>query len=275
MSLLDQKVIVVTGGGRGIGQAVARAAAAAGACVVVADAGVALDGSAPSSEIAEQVVEEIRAAGGRAVAVTASVATLAGAREIIEAGLDTFGAVHGAVCCAGILRHRPLAEMSEEDWDAVIAVHLKGHFTIFREAIRAFPPGAGSLVGLSSGYVLGDPDRANYRAAKAGVIALMQSAALLGEGTGFRANCISPRANTRMTEASGMVMDGNPDDVAPVALYLLSDLSVGVNGQVFSVMGAEIARWQGPLELPALRHPDGRWTPEDIDRHIGRLLEAP
>ena len=131
MGVLTGKTVVVTGAGRGIGRAIARASAQAGGGVVVADYGVELDGRDPSTEVAERVVAEITAAGGAAVAVAESVTTLEGARRIVRAGIEAFGAVDGAVCCAGILRHRPFVEMSEDDFSLVVDTHLKGHFNVF------------------------------------------------------------------------------------------------------------------------------------------------
>lgn len=150
MGLLDQKVVVVTGAGRGIGRAVAFAAAAAGANVVVNDVGVNMDGSDPSSDIADAVVSEIVDAGGRAIASTETVATMDGGSAIVQAGVDAWGRIDGVVCCAGIIRHRPFLEMTEAEWDGVIETNLKGTFTVFRVAAEVMAhQRSGSLVAIS------------------------------------------------------------------------------------------------------------------------------
>lgn len=264
MGLLDQKVVVVTGAGRGIGRAVAFAAAAAGANVVVNDVGVNMDGSDPSSDIADAVVSEIVDAGGRAIACTETVATMDGGSAIVQAGVDAWGRIDGVVCCAGIIRHRPFLEMTEAEWDGVIDTNLKGTFTVFRVAAEVMArQRSGSLVAISSGFVLGDPMRANYRAAKAGVVALMMSVAMAGEADGYRANAIAPVADTRMTQAANIDAPP-PEDVAPLAVYLLSDLSHRVTGRVLSIRGNRLAAWMTPTEVSP-QYTEGRWTPEAID----------
>ncbi|MEU3986534.1 SDR family NAD(P)-dependent oxidoreductase, partial [Streptomyces sp. NPDC026672] len=155
MGLLDGRVVVVTGAGRGIGRSVAVAAAGEGAGVVVADYGVAMDGSVPSSSVAEEVAGEIRAQGGDAVAVGDSVTTMEGARRIVQAALSRWGRVDGLVCSAGILRPGSFLDMTEEDWDGVVGTHLKGHFTMMQTAARVMAEQGtgGSLVAMGSGYL--------------------------------------------------------------------------------------------------------------------------
>jgi NAD(P)-dependent dehydrogenase (short-subunit alcohol dehydrogenase family) len=270
VGLLEEKVVVVTGAGRGIGRAVAMTAGAAGAHVVVNDFGVAMDGREPKSEVAAAVVDEIVGAGGSAVANADTVATMDGGSNIIKAGLDAWGRIDGVVACAGIVRHRPFLEMSKDDWDAVIETNLTGTFTVFRAAaeVMARQQASGSLIAISSGFVLGDPMRANYRAAKAGVVALMMSVAMAGEADGYRANAIAPVADTRMTQAA-KIDAPPPEDVAPLAVYLLSDLSQRVTGRVLSISGSRLAEWSSPAEVNPQRT-EGRWTPEAIDRAISR-----
>ncbi len=275
MNVLDGKVVVVTGSGRGIGRAIAHGVAAAGAKVVVCDYGVSLTGREPSSEVAEKVVSEISAKGGEAVAVFDTVTTMAGGARMVQSGIDTWGRVDGVVCCAGVLRHRPFIEMSEGDFDGVIETHLKGHFTLFRAAFEAMvrQRTGGSLIGISSGYVHGDPLRASYRAAKAGVVALTLSAALAGAEHGITANCISPVANTRMTEASQLHFESEPEDIAPMAVYLLSGRGRGVTGKVFSVMGDTIGVWGDPEQVRLVRHTQ-RWTQDQIDEEMAWLRDG-
>src|SRR4051812_12180563 len=176
---LEGKSIAITGAGRGIGRAVALAAAAEGASVVVADIGVGMDGSDPSSEVADEVVKEITGAGGSAVAVADSVTTMEGGARIVQTAIDEFGQIDGVVCVAGILRERMLFNMSEEEWDPVIETHLKGTFTVFRAASAVMrKQGSGTLIGFTSGNHQGSVAQANYASAKGGIISLVRSAAL-------------------------------------------------------------------------------------------------
>ena len=177
---LEGKSIAVTGGGGGIGRAVSLACAAEGANVVVADYGVALDGSDPSSEVADAVVEEIRAAGGEAVAVAGDVSQFDVGASIVESACDRWGSIDGVVCSAGVLRERMLFNMSEQEWDDVVAVHLKGHFNVYRAALARMrkQPSGGSLVGFTSGAFVASTAQANYSAAKGGVVSLTRSAAM-------------------------------------------------------------------------------------------------
>ena len=269
------KCVIVTGAGRGIGRAIALGSAAAGARVVVADYGVEFDGSAPDPGVAAKVAAEIADAGGEALAVNAHVASKAGADAIVEAALSHWGRIDGLVNCAGIVRHRPFLELTEADFDAVIAVHLKGHFLMYHAVLTAMVKqgGSGSLIGIGSGYVLGDPARTPYRSAKAGIIALTQSVAMAGAGHGVRANVISPIAATRLTAASQMPIEASPEDIAPMAVHLLSDRAVDVTGEVFSVFGRRIAVW-GEAREEAEATQTSRWTPDQIAAALPGLLAA-
>ena len=179
MGYLDGLSIAVTGAGRGIGRAVAMAAAEAGASVVVADFGVAMDGQDPDSEVANAVVEEIKGAGGNAVAVADTVTTMEGGARIVQTAVDSFGKIDGVVCVAGILRERMLFNMSEDEWDPVIETHLKGTFTVFRAAAPIFrQQKSGTMISFTSGAFAGSVAQANYSAAKGGIVSLTRSAAV-------------------------------------------------------------------------------------------------
>ncbi len=271
--ILQDKVVIVTGGGRGIGRAIASACAAHGARVVVADYGTALDGSSPDASVAEDAVRVIENDGREAIAVAANVARKEGAQTIIEAALSRWGKVDGLVCCAGILRHRPFLELTESDFDAVIATHLKGHFLMYQCVMAQMVKqgGGGSLIGIGSGYVMGDPARAPYRTAKAGIVGLTKSVALAGSEHGVRANVISPIADTRMTKASQLPFDAAPEDIAPMAVYLLSDQSKDLTGEVFNVFGNTISVWDDAREHGRLSSAS-RWTPAEISGRIDELM---
>jgi NAD(P)-dependent dehydrogenase (short-subunit alcohol dehydrogenase family) len=280
MGLLDGKVAVVTGGGTGIGRAVSIDLAAAGAKVVVNDYGVSVDGTDPSSEPANEVVGKIRAKGGMAVASPESVATMAGGRAVVDLALSEFGDLHILVCCAGILRERMIFNMSEEEWDAVIAVHLKGHFTVMQPATRHMrEKKAGSIITFTSTAGLeGSPGQPNYSAAKEGIVGLTRSTALAMARYGVRCNAISPTADTRMTqrlpgERRGLATATPPEAIGPVATFLASDKAAHITGQIVGVRGTEVTIYshQAPLRTATRVEP---WTPEDLaevwDRSLGQ-----
>ncbi|MCX5154388.1 SDR family NAD(P)-dependent oxidoreductase [Streptomyces sp. NPDC054949] len=270
-NFLAGKVVAVTGAGRGIGRAVALAAAAEGARVVVNDYGVGIEGGEPTSEIAEAVVKEILAAGGDAVAVADDVSTMAGGQRVVDTALARYGRIDGVVCVAGILRERMLFNMSEEEWDPVVATHLKGTFTVFRAACAVMrKQGGGTLIGFTSGNHQGSVAQANYSAAKGGIISLVRSAALGLAKYGVTANAVAPVARTRMSANVPMELKeiGEPEDVAALVTYLLSDRAVAVGGeritgQVYTIAGPKIAVWAQPRELRA-GYAEGSWTPEKI-----------
>ncbi|MFF9406509.1 SDR family NAD(P)-dependent oxidoreductase [Streptomyces anandii] len=267
-NFLAGKVIAVTGAGRGIGRAVALAAAAEGARVVVNDYGVAVDGAAPAGEVAEAVVKEIEAAGGQAVAVADDVSTMAGGQRVVDTAVASYGRLDGAVCVAGILRERMLFNMSEEEWDPVLATHLKGTFTVFRAAAAVMrQQRSGTLVGFTSGNHQGSVSQANYSAAKGGIISLVRSAALGLHKYGVTANAVAPVARTRMSANVPVELKeiGEPEDVAALVVYLLSDRARehGVTGQVYTSAGPKLAVWSQPRELRAA-YAEGVWTPERI-----------
>ncbi len=263
---LDGKAVVITGAGGGIGRACALACAAEGAKVVVADIGVGLAGEDPTSAVAEAVVKEIEAAGGEAVAVAEDVSTMAGGERIVQAAVERWGRIDGVVAVAGILRERMLFNMSEDEWDAVIATHLKGHFTVFRHAAAIMrKQESGSLIGFTSGAYVGSVAQANYSAAKGGIVSLVRSAAVGLHRYGVRANAVAPIARTRMSAnvPSGLAENGDPEDIAPLVVYLLSDQAKDVTGQVYTAVGPRIAVWNQPVEVREMTT-EGRWTPQEI-----------
>ncbi len=285
---LEGKSVVVTGGGRGIGRAIALAAAEAGASVVVADYGGAVDrNEAGTSEAADDVVTEIAAAGGQAVAIAVDVSTMEGGRSAVQAALDTFGRLDGLVCCAGITVTKYLWEISEQEWDDVINVHLKGHFSCAKAAARVMvPQRSGSLVFMSSGALNGMPNTIAYSTAKAGILGFTWSTANALGRFGIRTNCMVPSAATRMsdsiygnagklTERMGDAMRSElahrhlprPGNVAPFAVYLLSDAAHDINGQIFRVQGYEVGRL-GMLRYAPMMTNLGPW---DVDLLAERL----
>jgi NAD(P)-dependent dehydrogenase (short-subunit alcohol dehydrogenase family) len=275
-SALDGKVIAVTGAGRGIGRAVALACAAEGAAVVVNDYGVSVDGNEPTSEVADGVVAEISGAGGRAVANAQSVTDMAGGASIVEQAVDAFGRIDGVVCVAGILRERMLFNMSEDEWDPVIATHLKGTFTVFRAAASVFrQQRSGTMIGFTSGAFAASVAQANYSAAKGGIVSLVRSAAAGMNKYGVTANCIAPVARSRMSGQVPFGLEmGEPEDVAPMVCFLLSDQARDITGQVYTVNGGRVAVWNQPVEVREMRK-DGRWTVDELAARIDEVGQEP
>lgn len=274
--MLESKSIAITGAGRGIGRAVALQCAHAGARVVVADYGVGMAGEDPTSDVADAVVAEITEGGGEAVAVADDVGTMEGGARVVQTAIDSFGGIDGVVTCHGILRERMLFNMTEDEWDDVVRVHLKGTFSIFRHASAVMrKQNSGSLVAFTSGAFQGSVAQANYAAAKGGVVSLVRSAALGLYRYGVRSNAVAPVARTRMSDnvPAGLTEIGEPEDVAPMVVYLLSDRASHVTGQIYTAVGSRIAVWNQPQEVRSM-NTDGRWTPEAIadrlDEEIGQ-----
>ena len=269
---LTGKNIAVTGAGNGIGRGIALACAAEGANVVVADYGVSLDGRDPSSEVADGVVAEITAAGGTAVAVAGDVSKMEVGQQIIDAAVDNWGSIDGVVCVAGIVRERMLFNMSEEEFDDVVAVHLKGHFTLYRaaSAVMRKQESGGSLVGFTSGAFVASTAQANYSAAKGGVVSLTRSAAFALRRYGINANCIAPAAMTRMSENVPFEIEaGAPEDIAPLAVYLLSDAARDITAQTYTCTGSRIAVWNQPVEVREMTaNTDGVFTVDEIAERL-------
>jgi NAD(P)-dependent dehydrogenase (short-subunit alcohol dehydrogenase family) len=258
--LLDGKVAIVTGAGRGIGRDHALSLARHGAKVVVNDLGGATDGTGSDLTPAQQVVEEITAAGGEAVADGHNVADFAGAKAMIDAAIETFGGLHVLINNAGILRDRVLANMTEEEWDAVINVHLKGTFApsrhavgYWREQAKAGHPVSGRIINTTSvSGIYGNPGQTNYGAAKAGIAAFTTIAALEVARYGVTVNAVAPVALTRMTEGLGPAPETEeekearaPHWIAPIVTWLASDEAADVTGRVFEASGTFLAIAEG------------------------------
>src|SRR5262245_4282448 len=291
---LEGRAAVVTGAGRGIGRAIAELLAAEGAAVVVNDLGGGVDGSGTATGVADEVVAAIRAAGGRAVASYDSVADFRAAGRIIDTAVAEFGGLDILVNNAGILRDRMLFNMSEAEWDAVIAVHLKGTFNCTRHAAaRMREQRRGRIISMSStSGVFGNSGQANYGAAKDGIAGFTRVVARDLGKYGITANAVCPGANTRMTQTvsdaaraarqrSNIQGPGGqrtfalehtgPENVAPWVVYLATDAASDVNGQVFFVMGGLIALLNYPAPTRTMQK-DGRWTPEEIATLFPRTL---
>ena len=269
---LAGKNIAVTGAGNGIGRAIALACADEGANVVVADYGVTMDGSDPSSEVADGVVDEIRAAGGTAIAVAGDVSEMEVGQRIVDTAVQNWGSIDGVVCVAGIVRERMLFNMSEEEFDHVVAVHLKGHFTLYRaaSAVMRSQETGGSLVGFTSGAFVASTAQANYSAAKGGIVSLTRSAAFALRRYGINANCIAPAAMTRMSENVPFEIEaGGPEAIAPLAVYLMSDAARDTTAQSYTCTGKRIAVWNQPEELRHMSADDGEmFTVDEIAERL-------
>jgi NAD(P)-dependent dehydrogenase (short-subunit alcohol dehydrogenase family) len=280
MGIMDGKVVVVTGAGRGVGRGVALDLARAGAAVVVNDLGVSLAGQGDETPVAEQVAREIRDFGGRAVANGDSVASWEGADRIMEAALDSFGRIDGVVNNAGNLRDSLFHKMTEEEFDAVIAVHLKGSFNVSRAAAPHFKTqNSGAYVHMTStSGLIGNFGQANYSAAKLGIVGLSKSIALDMQRFGVRSNAVAPFAWTRMidsipinTPEQQKRVEGLkqlvPEKIAPFVTALLSDAGAGVTGQIFGVRNNEIYLFSQPRPIRTAHTSDG-WTPETIAERV-------
>ncbi len=291
MALLEGKVAIVTGAGRGVGRGEALALASHGARVIVNDVGVAIDGSGGEQGPAEEVVEQIRAAGGEAAANFENISTWDGSERLIKQAIDTWGQLDILVNNAGILRDRIIWNMTEEEWDAVISVHLKGTFCTTRHAVgrwRAKHKAGESVSGrriinTASAAMLGNPGQANYAAAKGAIAAFTLTVAVEVQGMGITCNAIRPSAATRMTQAVGAgpppessdkSEEFNPCDpvhVGEFVSYLASDAAQWISGQVFAAYGDKMHLTKGWHTVNSIEKPGVGWTAEELVTAMPKL----
>jgi NAD(P)-dependent dehydrogenase (short-subunit alcohol dehydrogenase family) len=290
MGALDGRVAVITGAGRGIGREHALLFAAEGASIVVNDMGGAMDGSGDDRTPAEQVVAEIKAMGGRAIANAEDVADWEGGKRLIDSAIEAFGDLHVLVNNAGILRDRVLVNMTEVEWDSVVQVHLKGHFVptrhaaaYWRERTKSGHEVKAAVVNTSStSGLLGNPGQSNYGAAKAGIGAFTVIIAQELIRYGVRVNAIAPAARTRMTQSTPGLAEviAAPEDpgrfdvwdaanVSPLVAYLSTE-DCPANGRVFYVQGGTVQTFQNWTRTDRIDRPD-RWTVEDLRREMPKL----
>ena len=290
MQICEGRVVIVTGAGRGLGRAYALELARQGAAVVVNDLGVGTHGEASADTPAQQVVDEIKATGGRAVANYDDVSDWDAGKRIIDTALETFGQLDAVVNNAGFVRDRMFVSSTPEEWDAVLRVHLRGHFCTSRHAVdywraqqKAGKPVDARIVNTTSGAGLqGSIGQSAYSAAKGGIasLTLVQAAEL--KRYGITANALAPNARTRMTEgAFGEAMNKkegdfdlfDPDNTAPLVAWLVSEQSRQVTGQVFELLGGRISLALGWTDGPS-EDKGARWDAAGIGEAIGRLVRA-
>lgn len=286
--ICEGRVVVVTGAGRGIGRGHALELARQGAKVVVNDLGAEVDGTGATASAAQQVVDEITAGGGQAVANGDDVSTPTGAESLTRTALDTFGNLDAVINNAGILRDRMLINLSEDDWDAVLAVHLRSTFLTTRTAARYWRDRAKAgetndarIINTSSvSGLFGNPGQTNYGAAKAGIAAFTIIASMELGRYGVTVNALSPSARTRMITPRGHEImaapEGEfdayaPENVAPLAAWLASPLSASVTGRVFNVHGGRISVLEGWHEGPTVDR-GSRWEPAELTDVVPDLV---
>jgi len=281
---LKDKVAIVTGGGRGIGREMCLEFGRQGAKVVVNDLGGHFDGTGTSKEPADEVVAEIKREGSDAIAIYESVASMEGGEKIVQAALDNFGRLDAVVHAAGILRDRMIFNMTEEEWDAVMAVHLKGMFAVGKPAAIIFrQQRSGTLIGFSStSGLIGNTGQGNYGAAKDAIAGFIRTAARDLGKYGVTCNVIAPAADTRMVQSvsdearskrtkagiasagGGLTRKRDPAAIAPVVAYLCTDHARNINGQTFFILDGEVSLMNNPFAARTMEKPSGTWTAEEI-----------
>lgn len=284
MALFSGKVVLVTGSGNGIGRAEAMWFAKHGASVVVNDVGGSRDGTGKDSKAADLVVDEIKKAGGDAVATYTSVSDIDGSEMVVWTALNKYKRVDVLVNNAGILRDKAMLNMSVAEWDAVLDVHLKGSFLMtraFGRAIKMQGAGAYAIVNTTSmSGLLGNFGQANYSSAKAGLFGLTRTSSIELQKLGCRVNAIAPVALTRMTEDIPMLAGVGADQmgpqfIAPVVGWLASDVAQSVNGRIFGVHGAKVFEYKmtqsDGLDAPPA---GGEWTPESLQESLPKIEAA-
>lgn len=289
---LKGRSAVVTGGGRGIGREVSLALAAEAASVLIVDPGVSIRGESSDKTAADEVVSDIKARGGTALADYRSVADFRAAEEIINRCVENFGRIDILVNCAGILRERMVWNLTEDDWDAVLSVHLKGTFNCSRRAAALMREQRyGRILNLVSHAWLGEVGQSNYCAAKGGIVSFTKALARELGKYRITANAVAPWAGTRLNQReevrvgvekalqAGLITKeyyetvvnlGGPRYIAPLCTYLASDKAANINGQVFFVMKGKVAIYSEPVQAKAIYkyEMDGMWTADELEKQI-------
>ena len=285
MGLLDGKVVAITGAGAGIGREHALLAAKEGARVIINDLGGSRDGAGKDNKVADEVVKEVEALGGEAIGHYEDISEAEGANKLIQAGVDKWGQFDALINNAGILRDKMGFKMSDDEWDLVVKVHLRGHFMCARAACTYFRqagkegklPNGGAIVNTSStSGLLGNAGQSNYAAAKLGIVGMSQTLAQEMGKYNIRINCIAPMALTRMTEDlpfADMMKTMTPAHISPIVIFLASDAAAGITGQVFGTFGKIVQLWRLPRPVHYWEADGDIWDPNDLAKNADQMKE--